>query len=255
MGMRHTSTFSFRIKDQGWVGRGPADLARVLDSGRQWLWGTYIVAGNEDAMGLWIDAQFRPGEVYGKVMLATREPLAVRRGRSLVRGRLHRRIRDGFGGGYDTADPTDWTPPLFTDDMDVFPRIASVPPGSRASRQGPLRESCYVSGYCAEFAVALHRRYGWPLGAFYQVEGKGEDRNEILVHAFAIPPGRGKVADVAGIRTKAEVRSLLLIGPGAPIAERKVTEKDLDDMGAEGLLPEVLADAEAFVAAHPERWR
>jgi hypothetical protein len=63
------------------------------------------------------------------------------------------------------------------------------------------------------------------------------------------------VADVAGIRTKAEVRSLLLIGPGAPIAERKVTEKDLDDMGAEGLLPEVLADAEAFVAAHPERWR
>lgn len=109
----------------------------------------------------------------------------------------------------------------------------------------------YETGLCAEFAVALHRVYGYPLAMWIEVEREGREWLEgPYVHVVAKHPS-GKLLDVGGLSSKAALTRKLLHSPGASLRFRDTTEQELDGFGMEGLDPETLADAEAIVRAYP----
>jgi len=107
-----------------------------------------------------------------------------------------------------------------------------------------LRVTCV--GMCGEFAVALHREFGYPLGAFYEVGPDGwEEGDYTLAHAFAYHPS-GKLVDSKGVRSRASMKRELLTG-GGKIKEQRVSAADLDALSMEGLDEEVLAASRDYI--------
>lgn len=107
-----------------------------------------------------------------------------------------------------------------------------------------LRVTCV--GMCGEFAVALHREFGYSLGAFYEVGPDGwEEGDYTLAHAFAYHPS-GKLVDSKGVRSRASMKRELLTG-GGKIKEQRVSAADLDALSMEGLDEEVLAASRDYI--------
>jgi hypothetical protein len=110
-----------------------------------------------------------------------------------------------------------------------------------------LRFACV--GMCGEFAVALHREFGYPLGAFYEIGPDGwEDGDYTLAHAFAYHPS-GKLVDSKGVRSRAGMKKELLTG-GGEIEEHRTSVSDLDALSMEGLDEEVLAASQDYIRRH-----
>ncbi|HRJ02345.1 MAG TPA: hypothetical protein PKV67_16480 [Hyphomonas sp.] len=70
----------------------------------------------------------------------------------------------------------------------------------------------YTTGECHVFAVALHRRFGWPMLAvldygepYWENSEDPEDFIPAVCHVFAIDPD-GQAWDVMGIRKREDVR-------------------------------------------------
>ena len=127
--------------------------------------------------------------------------------------------------------------------------LATSAQGSRSVTQAQRRR--YETGLCAEFAVALHRVYGYPLAMWIEVEREGREWLEgPYVHVVAKHPSGG-LLDVGGLSSKAALTRKLLHSPGTSLRFRDTTEQELDGFGMEGLDPETLADAEAIVRAYP----
>jgi len=113
------------------------------------------------------------------------------------------------------------------------------------SRDGiPIRqESLYSSGLCHVFAIALHRRFGWPfLVVLDREERFWEDPDDpdnwlpAVVHVYAVDP-EGQAWDVLGARpaqeAQADARSRWRIG-----------EYDSEEIGTEtGLMAYVEDEA------------
>ncbi len=107
-----------------------------------------------------------------------------------------------------------------------------------------LRFACV--GMCGEFAVALHREFGYPLGAFYEIGPDGWDEGDYtLIHAFAFHPS-GKLVDSRGVRSRASMKRELLT-TGGKIKEARTTETGLDSLSMEGLDPEVLHASQEYI--------
>lgn len=124
---------------------------------------------------------------------------------------------------------------------------AVVKRGSRStlSDERLLKLACV--GMCGEFAAALHREFGYPLGAFYEVGPDGWKAGDYtLLHAFAYHPS-GKLVDSKGVRSKAQMKSELYTMDGGKVKEAKTTEGDLDALSMEGLDTEVLEAARSYL--------
>jgi len=107
-----------------------------------------------------------------------------------------------------------------------------------------LRMTCV--GMCGEFAVALHREFGYSLGAFYEVGPDGwEEGDYTLAHAFAYHPS-GKLVDSKGVRSRASMKRELLT-MGGKIKEQRVSAADLDALSMEGLDEEVVAASRDYI--------
>ena len=62
-------------------------------------------------------------------------------------------------------------------------------------------EGKYCRGYCGEFAVALHRVFGYKLGGFYEKEEDDWGITFGMIHVFAYhPKDKSLVIDARGIR-------------------------------------------------------
>jgi hypothetical protein len=108
-----------------------------------------------------------------------------------------------------------------------------------------LRVACV--GMCGEFAVALHREFGYLLGAFYEVGPDGwEEGDYTLAHAFAYHPS-GKLVDSKGVRSRASMKRELLTMGGGKMKEQRVSAADLDALSMEGLDEEVLAASRDYI--------
>lgn len=122
-------------------------------------------------------------------------------------------------------------------------------PASGLTDEKMLRLACV--GMCGEFAVALHRVYGYPLAAFFEVGPDGYDEGDFtLAHAFAKHPSR-KVVDSAGVRAKTAMKAETLTS-GGKLEEHPTTEGDIDALSMSGLDEDVVAHAMDYVRAHPE---
>lgn len=65
-----------------------------------------------------------------------------------------------------------------------------------------------VGGCCHDFAIALHRRTGWPLAAIWRHpvnDGYALSTEPVPVHLFCIEPG-GRAIDAEGLRNLATIR-------------------------------------------------
>ena len=121
----------------------------------------------------------------------------------------------------------------------------------------------YRYGLCAEFAVALHRLTGWPLGAFYDTEKDKEDGTEYtgLSHAFVTHPS-GKIVDCYGLRDKAYVRqcceaglkTFMGVGDDHYITEQAVSENDLENESMEGIHQDIVQEATQWILKNPARY-
>lgn len=101
-----------------------------------------------------------------------------------------------------------------------------------------LRVACV--GMCGEFAAALQREFGYPLGAFYEVGPDGwEEGDYTLVHAFAYHPS-GKLVDSKGVRSRTSMKRELLTMGGGKVEEHPTSVADLSDLSMEGLDEEVV---------------
>jgi class 3 adenylate cyclase len=119
--------------------------------------------------------------------------------------------------------------------------------GSRSalSDERLLKLACV--GMCGEFAAALHREFGYPLGAFYEVGPDGWKAGDYtLLHAFAYHPS-GKLVDSKGVRSKAQMKSELYTMDGGKVEEHPTTEGDLEALSMEGLDTEVLEAARSYL--------
>ena len=108
-------------------------------------------------------------------------------------------------------------------------------------------------GLCAEFAIALNQVFGWPLGAFYEIEPPNalfDDEGYIFVHAFAYSP-KG-YADHRGIRSRAAMVPNLMASDMTPLKpeltkEQKVTVQDLENESGEGIDWEQVKEAKRWI--------
>jgi hypothetical protein len=129
-----------------------------------------------------------------------------------------------------------------------------------------LNEASFRQGFCDAFALALHRRTGWPLAllvglypdtdGFLDDDGNPEDVIEVPAHAVCLAPGEGLLADVTGIRPLAEVRGHLLFDeePEGVGLVRVEAEAMGEAFTTEGVAEWQVAAAAAFIDAHAERW-
>lgn len=130
-------------------------------------------------------------------------------------------------------------------------------------KKDPLRK--YDTGLCAEFAVALHRVYGYPLAMWIETwteRGSEPEFDEQVEggygHVVATHPS-GLLLDARGLGTREQIEPALgvvpmLDLPGKHFVFRKTTEAELDSMGGEGLDAAEVRAAERLVRAHPERY-
>jgi hypothetical protein len=130
-------------------------------------------------------------------------------------------------------------------------------------KKDPLRK--YDTGLCAEFAVALHRVYGYPLAMWIETwterGSKLEFDEEVeggYGHVVATHPS-GLFLDARGLGTREQMESALGVVPmldlsGKHFGFRKTTEGELDSMGGEGLDASEVRAAERLVRARPERY-
>jgi len=121
----------------------------------------------------------------------------------------------------------------------------------------------YRMGYCAEFAVALHRLYGWPLGVFYDTDKEDGEQYTTLAHAFVVHPS-GALVDSDGLRSKALVKGQAEAGlrmaeglgasKGHFITEATATEASLEQESMEGVNAALVRQAMAWIRKHPDRY-
>lgn len=119
-------------------------------------------------------------------------------------------------------------------------------------------EDKYCRGYCGEFAVALHKVFGYKLGGFYEETDEDGDIYFDMVHLFAFHPSdNNKIIDARGIRTKKEVKASLFSSSGTPkkIVEKKTTEEDIDAESGEGLNLELVEEAEEYIKKHLKKYK
>tara|TARA_R110000824_G_scaffold148242_3_gene317873 strand:+ start:59057 stop:59467 length:411 start_codon:yes stop_codon:yes gene_type:complete len=97
----------------------------------------------------------------------------------------------------------------------------------------------FCTGYCPEFAIALHRLTGLPIYVFNEIEidedeiddEYGIDENYILVHV-AVKLTDGRFVDARGIRSEEEIASNLMASDTTPLTGYKLipyTENELFD--------------------------
>ena len=165
--------------------------------------------------------------------------------------------REGMDAGASVLDENYATAPGEVEAVDVENRQYwsnvkrhKLPP-QKVTASNNLR--LYTSGYCAEFAVALHRLYGWPMGVFYDTDKEDGEQYTTLAHAFAIHPS-GSIVDCNGLQDKSSVRDNTLVGIGHFITEASATEESLEQESMEGLNPYVIKKATAWIRKNPDRY-
>lgn len=107
----------------------------------------------------------------------------------------------------------------------------------------------FAGGLCAEFAVALHRSFGWPMVAFIEQEfdeDYDEWANVGYAHVVAIPSD-GMAADSYGIIKMEDVDVASLAG--RRVSAVQVSEVDLGEMSMEGLYEDEIDEAMEIVGS------
>jgi hypothetical protein len=122
----------------------------------------------------------------------------------------------------------------------------------------------FRQGACGEFALALHREFGYPLGAFLEMEPNPDYEDDpedepshfwVLAHVFAYKPGTDFVVDVDGTDSKQRVAARVIVPPGRTLQERNYTGK-LDELLWEWAPDEtVVTQAQRYICANPKRYR
>jgi len=113
-----------------------------------------------------------------------------------------------------------------------------------------LNPDCFCRGYCAEFAIALHRLTGWPTIAFNEVVKEDGEEYYNLVHTVVKSPN-GKYVDVRGIRTEQEIANNLLATDATPLKDYKLENVSEEDLYASTEINEVaIEEAEFFISKH-----
>ena len=122
----------------------------------------------------------------------------------------------------------------------------------------------FRQGACGEFALALHREFGYPLGAFLEMEPNPDYEDDpedepshfwVLAHVFAYKPGTDFVVDVDGTDSKQRVAARVIVPPGRTLQERNYTGK-LDELLWEWAPDEtVMTQAQRYICANPKRYR
>ena len=130
-------------------------------------------------------------------------------------------------------------------------------------KRDPIRK--YETGLCAEFAVALHRVHGYPLWMWMEtwIEPGSEPEFDEEVeggygHVVVQHPS-GLFLDARGLGTQEQIEGALgtvslLDAPGKHFVFRATTERELDNLGSEGLNAAEIRAAERLVRAHPGRY-
>lgn len=115
----------------------------------------------------------------------------------------------------------------------------------------------FSSGYCTEFAAALHQRFGYDIKTAYDAQWDDYDEaytNLVMVHVYCLVRP-GVAVDAQGIRPEkrllAEVKQ---DNPGVRLKVLSASLQDLDELSMEGLVPEVLREAEQYVEEHVDRY-
>lgn len=120
-------------------------------------------------------------------------------------------------------------------------------------------EGKYCRGYCGEFAVALHRVFGYKLGGFYEKESDDWGTTFSMIHLFAYhPTDKNLVIDARGIRPKETVKSSLISFTGKTpkkLVERRTTENDIDAEGGEGLNKELVDEAIEYIHKNKQKYQ
>lgn len=108
-----------------------------------------------------------------------------------------------------------------------FVNILQIRLGKKAS----VNLDMFVRGYCAEFALALHEKTGFPIVSF---EEEDFDGYTMSIH-YAVKDPSGKIIDARGLRTQDEIIDNLYKTDGTPATpeEIKIRELSVNDLEAE----------------------
>lgn len=120
-------------------------------------------------------------------------------------------------------------------------------------------------GDCAEFAIALHRLFGWPLLAFLDTVKEDGEEFTNLAHACVVHP-IGQVVDCYGLRDKDYVRKCCEAGlqaffkPEDNSARHYITEQLMSEAevaeaaSTEPMNPRLIAEATQWIRQYSERY-
>jgi hypothetical protein len=115
-----------------------------------------------------------------------------------------------------------------------------------------LVENVYKSGMCDAFAVALHRKFNWPLAVIRGYYEWDDEEYFEDAHAVAIP-SRGQVADCVGIRPQSEAIDSCFFSN--PITRKElvlVSEKEMMGLFTmEGVSEADIVQALKHIESHP----
>lgn len=108
-----------------------------------------------------------------------------------------------------------------------FVNILQIRLGKKAS----VNLDMFMKGYCAEFALALHEKTGYPIVSF---EEEDFDGYTMSIH-YAVKDPSGKILDARGLRTQDEIIDNLYKTDGTPAKpeEIQIRELSVNDLEAE----------------------
>ena len=114
----------------------------------------------------------------------------------------------------------------------------------------------FCRGYCAEFALALHRITGWQVVAFNELEYDDNEEEEYGIPChYALRSPSGKYADARGLRTEKEIANNLMASDATPLQKYNVenlTENDL--LASSEIIDEMVNEAEKFISKNRKLW-
>ena len=148
---------------------------------------------------------------------------------------------------------------LHADDTEAARTILAMisPAKTKQSSSPAIDPGMFCRGYCAEFAIALHEKTGWPLYVFNEIrhDPDMDEDYESFVH-YVVKTPSGKYADVRGLRTEKQIAANLLDIEGKPLTRYKLRKTTAEDAEAETFLEDSAMEmAEEYIDKHPTLWK
>jgi hypothetical protein len=104
----------------------------------------------------------------------------------------------------------------------------------------------FSTGYCGEFAAALHGLTGYPIVAYYDSEGR-------LAHATVAPSKKTRI-DEHGTSKAADMLADIKSWNAGRVTQRQITVDELDAESMEGLLPDIVEAAKNKILQNPKKY-